>query len=114
MKVSALPLNRGARHMRTIALLLAAMTLGVLGALFIPSEFALVPIVVPFALCIILGWYVAFQSKAIRLTPFRVFFWPWINVIAPLKESRALRALHLCVAFAAGACLGLLIHVAIA
>src|SRR4029453_11482910 len=98
--------------MRTIVFLLAAMTLGVLGGLFGPLEFALVPILVPFALCIILGWYVALQSKAIQFTPFRLFSWPWVNVTAPLKKSRALQALHLCVAVAAGACLGLLIHVA--
>jgi hypothetical protein len=98
--------------MRKVVLVLAALTLGVLAALFVPSEFALAPILVPFILCIFLAWYVAFQSKAIQLTPFRLFFWPWVNITAPLKQSRALLALHLCAGLAAGACLGLLIQVA--
>ena len=92
--------------------MLVAMTAGVFGALLIPSEFVLVPILVPFVLCIILAWYVAFQSKAIQLTPFRLFFWPWVKVTAPLRKSRALQALHLCAAIAVGACLALLIKVA--
>jgi hypothetical protein len=62
-----------------IMLVLVAMTLGALGAMLIPSELALVSILVPFVLCVLLGWYVAFQNKAVQLTPFRLFFWPWVT-----------------------------------
>ena len=96
--------------MRTFISLLVAMAAGILGALFIPPEFVLIPLLVPLVLCIILAWYVAFQSKAIQLSPFRVFFWPWVT--APLRTSPALQALRLCAAIAAGACLALLIKVA--
>ena len=98
--------------MRKVVFILVALTLGVLGGTFHPPQFALAPVLVPFILCILLAWYAAFQSKAIQLTPFRLFFWPWVNITAPLKQSRALLALHLCVALAVGACLGLLIQVA--
>ena len=98
--------------MWTIVLVLVAMTLGALGAMLIPSELVLVPIFVPFILCVLLGWYVAFQNKAVQLTPFRLFFWPWVNVTASLRASRALQALYVCAALVAGACLGLLVLVA--
>jgi hypothetical protein len=98
--------------MWTITLVLVAMTLGAVGAMLIPSEFVLIPILVPFVLCIFLGWYVAFQNKAVQLTPFRLFLWPWVNVTASLRASRALQALYACAALVAGACLGLLVLVA--
>jgi hypothetical protein len=98
--------------MWTITLVLGAMTLGAVGAMLTPSEFVLIPILVPFVLCIFLGWYVAFQNKAVQLTPFRLFLWPWVNVTAPLRASRALRALYICAALVAGACLGLIAVVA--
>ncbi len=61
---------------------------------------------------ILLGWYVAFQSKAVQVVPFRLFFWSWINVTAPLRNSRALRALYASAAWGAGGCLGLLAQAA--
>jgi hypothetical protein len=98
--------------MWTITLALVALAVGALGAMFIPSKFVLIPILVPFVLCILLGWYVAFQNKAVQLTPFRLLLWPWVNVTAPLRASRALQALYVCAALVAGACLGLLVLVA--
>ena len=98
--------------MWTITSVLIAMMLGAVGAILTPSEFVLIPILVPFVLCIFLGWYVAFQNKAVQLTPFRLFFWPWVNVTASLRASRALQALYVCAALVAGACLGLLVLVA--
>jgi hypothetical protein len=98
--------------MKPVLLILAAMSVGAICALLAPSEFVLVPILVPLVLCILLAWYVAFQSKAVQLTPFRVFFWPWINTTAPLRNSRALWALYASAAFGVGGCLGLLAQVA--
>ena len=98
--------------MWTITLAFVAIAVGALGAMLIPSEFVLIPILVPFVLCILLGWYVAFQNKAVQLTPFRLFLWPWVNVTARLRASRALQALYVCAALVAGACLGLLVVVA--
>jgi hypothetical protein len=96
--------------MKTV--ILGAMSLGALAALFIPSEWVLVPILVPLILCIFLGWYITIQNGAVQLTPFRLFFWPWVNVTAPLKSSQALRALQTCAALVTGECVGLLIRVA--
>ena len=98
--------------MKTALLILAAMSVGAICALLAPSEFALVPVLVPFVLCILLAWYVAFQNKAVQVTPFRLFFWPWVNMTAPLRNSRALRALYTSAALGAGGCLGLLAQVA--
>jgi hypothetical protein len=98
--------------MRTITLSLVAIAVGALGAILIPSEFVLIPILAPFVLCILLAWYVAFQNKAVQPTPFRLFLWPWVNVTSPLKASRALQALYVCAALATGACLGVLVVVA--
>jgi hypothetical protein len=92
-----------------IIAVLFAVVLGMVGVRLIPENLVLVPIVAPFVLCIFLAWYVAFQNKAVRLTPFRLFMWPWVDVTTPLKGSRALRALYLCAALAMGACVGLLI-----
>lgn len=98
--------------MKTVPLLLAVMSMGADCALLAPSEFVLVSILGPFVLCILLGWYVAFQSKAVQVIPFRLFFWSWINVTAPLRNSRALRALYASAAWGAGGCLGLLAQAA--
>ena len=98
--------------MKTALLILAAMSMGVVCALLAPSEFMVVPILGPFVLCILLGWYVAFQNKAVQVIPFRLFFWPWINVTAPVRNSRALRALYASAAWGAGGCFGLLAQVA--
>jgi hypothetical protein len=92
--------------------MLAAMSMGAISALLAPSEFVLALILVPFVLCILLAWYVAFQNKAMQVTPFRLFFWPWINMTGPLKNSRALWALYASAALGAGECLGLLAQVA--
>jgi hypothetical protein len=98
--------------MKTVPLILAAMSMGAICALLFPSEIMLVPILGPFVLCILLGWYVAFQNKAVQLTPFRLFFWPSVNATAPLRNSRALLALYASAAWGAGGCLGLLAQVA--
>lgn len=98
--------------MKTALLILAAMSVGAACALLAPSEFVLVPILVPFAFCILLAWYVALESKAVKLTPFRLFFWPWVNMTAPLRSSRALWALYASAALGVGGCFGLLAQVA--
>jgi|SRR5687767_8786738 hypothetical protein len=98
--------------MKTVLLILAAMSMGAVCALLIPSEFMLAPILGPFVFCILLGWYVAFQNKAVQVIPFRLFFWPWVNVTSPLRNSRAIRALYVSAAWGAGGCLGLLMQVA--
>lgn len=103
--------NQALACMKNVLLILIAMCLGAIIALLIPSELALIPVLVPFILCIFLGWYVAFQNRAVQLTPFRLFFWPWVNVTAPLRTSGALRALYMSAGLAAGACLGLLLQV---
>lgn len=97
--------------MKTAVLILASMVVGGASALLVPPEFVLVPILVPFAFCIFLPWYIAFQSKAVRLAPFRLFFWPWVNLAAPLPGSRALQALCVSASLVAGGCLGLLVQV---
>jgi len=88
------------------------MSLGAVIAQLVPSELALIPILVPFAFCIFLGWYVAFQNNAVQITHFRLFLWPWVNATAPLRPSGPLRALYIAAGLAAGGCLGLLFHVA--
>jgi hypothetical protein len=98
--------------MKTVLLILAAMSLGASWALLVPPELVLGPILVSFLLCIFLAWYVAFQNKAVQVTPFRLFFWPWVDVTAPLRNSRALRALYTSAAFGTGGCLGLLAQAA--
>ena len=98
--------------MKRVLLILAAMSMGAICALLAPSEFVLASILVPFVLCIVLAWYVPFQNKAVQLTPFRLFFWPWVNMTAPLRNSRALWALYTFAALGAGGCLGLLAQVA--
>lgn len=97
--------------MKTAVLILTSMAVGSAGALLISPEFVLVPIAVPLVLCILLAWYIAFQSKAVQLTPFRWFFRPWINLDAPLPVSRALQALRVSASLVSGGCLGLLIQV---
>ena len=96
--------------MRTSILVLASIALGVIGAVVVPSEFMFVPILVPFAFCVALAWFVAFSSKAIQLTPVRLFAWPFVNLTGSLKPSRALKALYASAAFLAGACFTLLIR----
>jgi hypothetical protein len=93
-------------------LILIAMLLGVGAVLLVPPEFVLVLVLAPFALCIFLGWYVAFQNKAVQFTPFRLFFWPWINVTAPFRSSMALLALYMSAGVAVGSCLAILVRVA--
>ena len=98
--------------MKTQFLVVGSMTVGAVSALLVPPQFVLAPILVPFIGCIILAWYVAFQNKAVQLTPFRLFFWPWANVTTPLRSSRPLQALCVSAGLVAGGCLGLLIQVA--
>ena len=98
--------------MKAVLLILATMSMGALCGLLVPSELVLVPVLVPFVLCILLAWYVAWQNKAVQIAPFRLFLWPWVNITAPLAKSRALWTLYASVAFAAGSCLGLLAQVA--
>ena len=59
--------------MRTPFLVVVSMFVGAVSALLVPPQFVLAPILVPFVGCIILAWYVAFQNKAMQLTPFRLF-----------------------------------------
>jgi len=87
---------------------IVAMSVGAICVLLAPAELVLVPILVPLVLCILLAWYVAFQNEAAQVTPFRRFFWPWRNLTAPLRRSRALWALHASAAFAIGGCIALL------
>jgi hypothetical protein len=96
--------------MKTAALTLVSMLIGTVSVLLIPSEFVLAPILVPFAFCIALGWYLAFQNKAVQLTPFRVFFWPWVNLTASLRKSRAMQAFCVAAGLAVGGCLALIIR----
>ena len=98
--------------MKTVLLILVAMLSGASWALLVPPELVLGSILVSFLLCILLVWYVAFQSKVVQVTPFRLFFWPWVDVTAPLGNSRALRVLYTSAAFGAGGCLGLLAQAA--
>jgi hypothetical protein len=97
--------------MKTVLLTFVAMLVGAACVLLAPSELVLVPVVAPFVLCILLAWYVAFQNKALRVTPVRWFSWPWVNTSAPLRRSRALWSLYASAAIGVGGCLGLLLHV---
>lgn len=96
--------------MKVAVLTLVSVLIGAVNVLLIPSEFVLVPILAPFALCIALGWYLAFQNKAVQLTPFRVLFWPWVNLTATLQRSRAMQAFCIAAGLAVGACLALIIR----
>ena len=98
--------------MKKAALIFGSIGVGAVCALLAPAEFILVPILTPFIACIVLAWVVAFQNKAVQITPFRLFFWPWVNITSGLQDSTAFRSLCACAGFAAGACVALLIQVA--
>jgi hypothetical protein len=90
---------------------ICALVLGGVAAVVVPSDWVLLVVLPPFVACIVLGWYVAFKSNAVQLRPFRLFFWPSVDITAPVKQSRALLALGAAAAFVAGSCLGLLLQV---
>jgi len=100
--------------MRSSLLVLIAMSLGATGALLIPADRVLFAILPPFVMCLFLSWYVAFENKAVKLTPFRWLFWPWIELTTPVRRSRALLALFASAGFGAGGCLVLIVRVAMA
>jgi len=79
---------------------------GVIVVWFAPFTWMPGIVLVPFALCIPLAWFVAFHSGAVEFKTFRWFGWPF-KPSAPLVPSRALLALFVLAAFATGACLGI-------
>ena len=92
-------------------ILISALLLGAVAAYVVPSDLVLLLILPPLIACIILGWVITFESKAVKFRPFRLFFWPHINISAPVQQSKSLRALQAAAAFAAGSCLGILLQV---
>lgn len=91
--------------------MLGALLLDGIAAFVVPPGWELVLILPPFIACIGLGWFIIFQNKAIQFRPSRLFFWPLINITAPVRQSNALLSLFAASAFVAGSCLGLLIRV---
>ena len=97
-----------------LVVVICALVLGGVAGVVVRLDWVLLVILPPFVACIFLGWYVAFESNAVQLRPFRLFFWPGVDITAPVKQSRALLALGAAAAFVAGFCLGLLLRVQIA
>jgi hypothetical protein len=90
---------------------ISALLFGGIAAYLVPSDWVWLLVLPPFLACITLGWFIIFQNKAIQVRPFRLFFWPLINITAPMRQSKALYALLAAAAFAAGSCFGLLLQV---
>lgn len=95
----------------TAVVVMGSLLLGCIAALIMPSGWEFFLVLPPFVACIFLGWFIIFQNKAIQFRPFRLFFWPLINVTSPVRQSIARDALFATAAFVAGSCVGLLIMV---
>lgn len=96
-------MNRNVKLAAVFALLAGATLVRFAPAGWMPGL-----VVVPFALCIPLAWFVIFSSRAVDFTKFRWFGWPF-KLSAVLVPSPAFWALCVLAAFVVGACLGILI-----
>lgn len=93
-----------------LALCLLAAVAGGVAVSAVPKVAVFAVVLPPFLVCIILGWVLTAQNRGLNLG--------WSSFILPIRPftkvqpSRSLVAFGLSAAFAAGACLGLLLAAA--
>jgi hypothetical protein len=96
----------------SIAVLVVAGAIGAVGAPYLDPDSALVVASVLILVSIALGWYLMFDSRAVRFVGFFRFWGPfapvWSGWVATLRESWALLALFAAAGLLAGGCVRVL------